>query len=134
MQKARAAAVSINEADPRDKEFKEIMNALEFPATLDHSMLLAVDPSKWKNVGPAVSHAITILLTQAGLTGQNFSHLKLLLDRFVKKTMTFMKSNDNEIALMKNKVTREIQTSERDIDKKIKAFKTSVEVEQARIE
>ena len=48
--------------------------------------------------------------------------------------MTFMKSNDNEIALMKNKVTREIQTSERDIDKKIKAFKTSVEVEQARIE
>jgi hypothetical protein len=60
--------------------------------------------------------------------------LKLLLDRFVKKTMTFMKSNDNEIALMKNKVTREIQTSERDIDKKIKAFKTSVEVEQARIE
>ena len=108
MQKTRAAAISINEADPRDKEFKEIMNALEFPATLDSSILKAVDPSKWKNVGPAVTHAITILLTQAGITGQNFSHLKILLDRFVKKTMTFMKTNDSEIALMKNKVTRDL--------------------------
>jgi hypothetical protein len=62
MQKARAGGISIREDDPRDKEHKEIMNALEFPQTLDFSLLKSVDPDKWRNVGPAVTHAITILL------------------------------------------------------------------------
>lgn len=50
-------------------------------------------------------------------------HIKNLLDRFVKKTMSFIKLNEQEIGLMKNKVTRDLATQEKSIDQKIRALK-----------
>ena len=50
-------------------------------------------------------------------------HIKGLLDRFVKKTMQFIKLNDQEITMMKNKVTRDLGNQEKSIDQKIRALK-----------
>lgn len=54
------------------------------------------------------------------MLGKNFIHLQELLDRFVKKTMYFMKSNETEIATMKNKVTQDLLKQERAVDTKQK--------------
>ena len=61
-------------------------------------------------------------------------HVKNLLDRFVKKTMSFIKLNEQEIGLMKNKVTRDLATQEKSIDQKIRALKQTVEADAEKSE
>ena len=58
----KSGVTSIRDDDPRDKEHVAIMNMLEFPNTLDYSMLDVLKPAEWKNVGPTVSHAVQILV------------------------------------------------------------------------
>ena len=106
--KARAQNVSIREADPREKEHNDVLAMLDFPQSLETEMLKTVNPQTWKNVGPSVCHAVAIMVAQQTTTGKNFLHLRDLLNKFVKKTMNFIKSNDSEINQMKNKVTRDL--------------------------
>ena len=58
----KKSVIGIRDDDPRDKEHTAIMNMLEFPNTLDFSMLDAVKPHEWNNVGPTVTHAVQILV------------------------------------------------------------------------
>ena len=50
---ARAGGGSLSQ-DPKEKEYNEIMNMLEFPSPLHNEMLDGIDPYSWMNVGPSV--------------------------------------------------------------------------------
>ena len=56
----------------------------------------------------------------------NFWHIKRFLERFTKKVLAFIGTNDQEISMMKNKVQRDLGTSERLTEEKIKQFKTYI--------
>jgi hypothetical protein len=45
-------------------------------------------------------------------------HLRDLLDKFVTRTMFFMKENINEISLMKTRVARDLKAHDRYIEQK----------------
>jgi hypothetical protein len=51
---------------------------------------------------------------------ENFFHIKKFLERFSKKVLAFIQTNDQELMLMKNKVTRDLQHSERVNEDKLK--------------
>ena len=72
------------------------MTALEFPGAMDYTVLQKITPTEWKNTGPTLSHALTMMLNNQINVGINICHIKALLEKFVKKTMTFMKTNEQE--------------------------------------
>ena len=57
---------------------------------------------------------------------ENFFHIKRFLERFTKKVFTFMQTNDQENMLLKNKISRDMQTAERVTDDKIRNFRTMI--------
>lgn len=85
-------------------------------------------------MGSSVKHAITCLKDQATQEVDTVYHLKLFLDKFAKRVINFIRLNDQEILLMKNKVSRDLQTQERLNDDKIKAFKGLVDTQMINIE
>ena len=67
--------------------------------------------------------AIRILKEQQLIGIDNFFHIKRFLEKFTKKVLAFIATNDQEIMLMKNKVTRDLAEKERATDDKIKALR-----------
>jgi hypothetical protein len=67
-----------------------------------------IDPTKWTNQPVSVMQAIKILKEQQLIGIDNFYHIKKFLERFSKKVLTFMATSDQELMLMKNKVTRDL--------------------------
>ena len=53
----------------------------------------------------------------------NFFHIKRFLEKFTKKVLAFIATNDQEIMLMKNKVTRDLQANERGNEDRVKALR-----------
>ena len=48
------------------------------------------------------------------------------MERFSKKVLAFIGTNDQQIMMMQNKVTRDLTHSERSTEDKIKQFKTFI--------
>lgn len=67
--------------------------------------------------------AIKILKEQQLIGIDNFYHIKRFLERFTKKVLAFIATNDQDIMLMKNKVSRDLLANERQNDDKIKALR-----------
>ena len=88
--------------------------------------LAVLDPSKWKNQPVSITQAVKILKEQQLVSIDNFFHIKKFLEKFSKKVLAFIATNDQELMLMKNKVTRDLQHNERVSDDKIKQFRNYV--------
>jgi len=56
-----------------------------------------VEPMEWKNVSIHLQSSIKILKEQQMTQISNVYNLKLFLDRFSKKVLSFIATNDNEI-------------------------------------
>ena len=55
MKKAANAGNAISNEDPKEKEFKEILNSLDYPDP--ENFMHCVDPMSWKNVSPSMIYA-----------------------------------------------------------------------------
>ena len=56
--------------------------------------LPVIDPTKWQNQSIAVTQAIKILKEQQLVSIENFIHIKRFLERFTKKVLAFIATND----------------------------------------
>ena len=70
--------------------------------------------------------AIRVLKEQQLIQIENFYHVKRFLDRFSKKVLAFMTTQDQEMNLLKNKTQRDMQILDRQIDEKIRQNQKSV--------
>lgn len=64
--------------------------------------------------------AIRVLKEQQLIQIENFYHVKRFLDRFSKKVLAFIATQDQEMSLLKNKTQRDMQILDRQIDEKIR--------------
>ena len=64
--------------------------------------------------------AIRGLKEQQLIQIENFYHVKRFLDRFSKKVLAFIATQDQEMSLLKNKTQRDMQIFDRQIDEKIR--------------
>ena len=68
----------------------------------------AIDPTQWRNQSISLMQAISILKEQQLVGIDNFFHIKRFLEKFTKKTLAFIATNDQDLMLVKNKVTRDL--------------------------
>ena len=56
-------------------------------------------------------------------------HVRDLLDRFVKKTMMFMKTNETDITMMKSRITRELANQDKNNTSKQSILKAELDIQ-----
>ena len=56
--------------------------------------LNVIDPTKWKNQPISLTQAVKILKEQQLIGIDNFFHIKRFLERFTKKVLAFIATND----------------------------------------
>ena len=84
------------------------------------------DPTKWKNTPVAVSQSIKILKAQQTQSIENFQHIKIFLEKLTKKILNFITTNEQEIGQLKNRITRDLQSIERNTEDKLKSIRKEV--------
>ena len=114
----------IDLGNAKDREAEELKQMLDMDQdSLGPGKLSVIDPAKWKNQPVSLVQAIRILKEQQLIGIDNFFHIKRFLEKFTKKVLAFIATNDQEIMLMKNKVTRDLAEKDRATDDKIKALR-----------
>lgn len=117
----------ISSSKKTDRESAEIAAMLEMDRdALSSGKLKIIEPEKWKNQSINVTTAIRVLKEQQLIQIENFYHVKRFLDRFSKKVLAFMQTQDQEMNLLKNKTQRDMQILDRQIDEKIRQNQKSV--------
>jgi hypothetical protein len=106
--------------DPKDIEYMELIDACEFPASVDTDMLKGIHPDEWTNVGPSVVHFSSVILDMQNDNGKNLKHIQATLDRFVNYVVRYIKHTEGETYEQKNKTTREIVAIDKAVENRLK--------------
>lgn len=117
----RVVVTGMSQAD-KDKELDTIAEMLTLPTdAFQCKELREMNPEGWRNVGMSIVDAVVLLKESQLQANRNLQHIKEFLDKFMVKTLSFVRSADVEIIDIKKKSQVELQKLERSFDEKIKA-------------
>ena len=99
----RVVTTGLSQAD-KDKELDTITDMLTLPKDAFNCQdLKELDPEGWRNVGISIVDAVVILKESQLLANNNLVHIKEFLDKFMAKTLSFVRFADIEILDIKKK-------------------------------